>query len=110
MAYPSTPIPRFGSTRGKKLEALRSQTEAGYTFSRKKFTRSKAMFELSYKNITLAEYLTLENFFVANQGSIFAYTHPITGNTYNCIFAIDEIKATDTTYGRVDTNVSLVEV
>lgn len=108
--FPTNPIPRYNSTRGKKLEAIRSQTEAGYTFSRKKFTSSKAMYDLKYDNISLAEYQVLEDFFIANQGTVFQFTHPREAVVKNVIFNQDDIIATDTNINRCSTQIQLLEV
>ena len=52
--FPSTPIPRYGSNRGKKLNSIRTESEAGYGHTRRQFTKHRVMYELSYDNITNA--------------------------------------------------------
>ena len=109
--YPSTPVPRYDSKRGQRLASIRSESEGGYGMTRKQFTKSRAMFDLQYDNITLAEYKTLEDFFLANQGTTFDFTHPIYPLiTYKVMFNIDEMMATDTDIGRCSTSVSLIGV
>ena len=108
--FPSTPIPRYGSNRGKKLNSIRTESEAGYGQTRRQFTKHRVMYELSYDNITNAEYNILEAFFLANQGTIFTFTHPKEASAVDVMFAHDEITANDTDIGRCTTKISLIGV
>ena len=109
--YPTKPIPRYDSKRGKQLPSIRSQSDGGYGMTRRKFTKNRPFFELKYDNITLAEYKTLEDFFLTNQGTIFDFTHPLyPGERHKVMFNIDEISAQDTNIGRCSTSVTLIGV
>lgn len=108
--FPTTPLPRVNSTRGKSLPAIKTVSEAGYRQTRKQFTKFSPMYKLNFDNISNAEYLTLETFFLANQGTIFTYTHPIEGVAYDVMFNQDEISATDTDFERCSTSIELIGV
>ena len=108
--FPSTPLPRVNSTRAKRLPSIRTESEGGYGQTRKQFTKMRPMYKLNFDNISTAEYLTLEAFFLANQGTIFTYTHPIEGIAYDVMFNQDEISATDTDFQRCSTSIELIGV
>lgn len=109
--FPTTPSPRFNSKRGKRLPALRSESEGGYGMTRKQFTKNRTFFTLEYTNITHEEYKTLEDFFLANQGTIFDFVYPLEPLvTHKVMFATDTMEATDTTPQRCTTNVQLIGV
>ena len=109
--YPSTPRFIFDGEIITKKGALRSESEAGYTMSRPRFTKSKKSFTLNYTAIKNEDYATLEAFFEANQGSNFSFSHPIDpSKSYTVTFAIDELKAKPVSAGRCSTVVELIEV
>lgn len=109
--FPSSPSPRYSSKRGKQLPALRSESEGSYGMTRRRFTKSRVFFSLNFDNITMAEYTILENFFLANQGTIFDYVYPLDPlNTHKVMFASDTIEATDTSPLRCNTTIELIGV
>lgn len=69
-------------------QALRSQTEGGYTFSRAKSTKVKYKFSLDFI-VTKTEFNTLEAFFIANNGKNFSILFD--SITYTVTFTIDEL-------------------
>lgn len=109
--YPTTPVPRFDSERGKRLPSIRSESEGGYGMTRKQFTKNRPFFNLEYENITLDEYLTLEDFFLNNQGTVFTFAHPLYPlETYNVMFNMDDISAKDKDKGLCSTSIKLIGV
>ena len=74
--YPSTPVPRFSSKRGKQRGAIRTESEASYGMTRSRSTKSRPFFTLNYENITNEEYLILESFFETYQGQTFNFVYP----------------------------------
>jgi len=95
------------SKRITQLEAIRSQTEGGYMFSRKKFTKAKYKFELEHL-FSESEFDTLNTFFETNQGTSFDLTFK--SNNYTVIFGIDELTPDYLSADVVKTKISLVEV
>lgn len=108
--YPSSPVPRYGTTRGKRREAIRTESEAAYGRTRPRFTRSRDTFTLEYNGITSAEFDTLLSFFEANQGTVFDFYYPNDVKLYKVMFAMDELIKKEVTYNIVDTTVQLVTI
>lgn len=108
--FPTSPTPRVNSTRAKRLPSIRTESEGGYGQTRKQFTKMRPMYKLNFDNISRAEYNTLETFFLANQGTIFTFTHPIELVAYDVMFNQDEIEATDTDFGLCKTSIELIGV
>lgn len=108
--YPSSPMFRVNSTRGKRLYAIRTETEGGYGQTRQQFTKARPLYTLEYDTITNEEYETLETFFLENQGTIFSFTHPKEGITYDVMFNMDELTAKDLDYWHCTTQVQLIGV
>jgi len=110
--YPSIPLPEVGSTESHRLEAIRTEAEAGYGMTRKKFTKRRVSFVLKYNNITVDECNTIKDFFLANQGSTFTYPHVTISGTenYTVMFAMDEFPITLESGHLRTTSVSLISV
>lgn len=108
--FPTSPTPRVNSTRAKRLPSIRTESEGGYGQTRKQFTKMRPRYKLNFDNISHAEYNTLEAFFLANQGTIFTFTHPIELVSYDVMFNQDEIEANDFEYGRCNTSIELIGV
>jgi len=110
--YPNAPLPEVGSTESHRLEAIRTETEAGYGMTRKKFTKRRVIFTLKYSNITIDECNILKDFFLANQGSVFTYQHDTlsSSESYQVMFAMDEFPITLDSGHLRSTSVSLISV
>lgn len=108
--YPSKPIPRVGSSRKIIAPSYRSKSEGGYTYSRRKFTRTKQSYALNYTSINKAELEILSNFFKAHSGAKFYFTHPLENQQKECVFAMDELDITDLGCGLFNTKIELLEV
>lgn len=111
MTYPSIPVVQFDSDREMQLPSIRSESEAGYHSTRKRFTKNTPYFSLQYKNITHEEYQILEDFFLSAQGTIFDFVHPAKPTiTHKVMFAIDKLRAKDVSPGRCSTSIELTGV
>lgn len=67
-------------------------TDGGYEYTRPRFTRRpRRTFTFSYKNISAADRVTLQQFWDDNFGGsvAFNWTDPTTSTTYNVRFATD---------------------
>ena len=112
VVFPSTPAPDIGASRTHRLEALRTETEAGYGMTRKKFTKQRIVFNLSYSNITVAEAEGLLTFFLTYQGTTFTYYHvtATTSTQHTVMFANDELKITENSGGLKSTEIALITI
>lgn len=110
--YPTTPKPIVGSSISHIKEALVTDNTAPTGNTRSKFTKTNKVFSLKYENITLNHFNILKNFFNTYQGVKFKYVHTdLSGSTEQwCVFAMDELKATQTTYGLRSTVVQLTTI
>lgn len=108
--YPTKPPMFLGSTRTTINPTQRSESEAGYIFARKKYTRDKSKYSLNYSSLTYDEFNILNEFFKTNQGEKFYFTHPIENIRKVCVFAMDELVANDDFSGHCSTKVELIEI
>jgi hypothetical protein len=94
-AWPSSslPAPDEGVEEEFYKPQIRNEKEANYIQVRPRSTRGRRIFPLTWARMTEANYQTLESFFIANQGLVFTYTHPVTNVTHNCVFSADSVKA-----------------
>ena len=97
--YPTTPPIIVGSTRTIRNPTYRSQSESGYTFSRKKWTRPKASYSLNYPSVDHNE----------NQGQKFKFKYPYDEEKI-CVFTMDELQVTDNEGGYSAVKIDLAEV
>jgi hypothetical protein len=107
---PLAPVPRLGSSDKKTVGITKNSFEANYLQVRRTSTRSRKAFELNYDTLTLAEFAILEDFFDANIGSIFSFTHPVELVTYQVTFASGDLEKTYKSYGIVDTKITLESI
>lgn len=70
---------------------IRTPFEDGSVQSRVKHTRGRGMWELSYTEIFIEDAYAIRDFFYANQGDTFNWTHPVSGVVYEVRFSDDEI-------------------
>jgi phage-related protein len=82
---------------------------AGYVQSAPKWTRSRKQFNLTWDAMSDADKETLEDFFAANLGSTFDWTHPITGAVYTVRFSDDELPAQYKQFMRWQVDITLEE-
>lgn len=109
--YPTEPKVRAsGSSDKLNIPTIRTESENAYTKVRRKTTRTKSKFKLSYRSITEAEYTILQTFFNTNQGLAFTFVHPATTVSYNCIFSQDDLDKTYKDGVLVSTEISIEEI
>lgn len=87
----------FGMGEEVYLPQIKTEFEAGYVQSRKKFGVSKERFNQIWGSspetaMPEGDWQTLKTFFKENQGGVFNWTHPYTGDVYVCRFSSDELK------------------
>lgn len=87
--YPTIEINELRVTTRKP--AIKSDFSGGYQQQRPKHTRSYKNFNLGYTNLTSTQATEIDDFFIANQGTIFTFTHPTTSVVYNVMFDQDEV-------------------
>ncbi|HSW39593.1 MAG TPA: hypothetical protein VLL97_08900 [Acidobacteriota bacterium] len=94
-SWPSSlPPPDWGLEEEYYKPQLKMEFEANYGQSRPKATRGQDRWgNLGWGILEEAHYQTLKAFFSVNQGSVFLWTHPITGVSHNCRFSADSIKS-----------------
>lgn len=108
--YPKNPTPIIGSTRNIIFPAYRAKSEAGYMYSRKKYTKPKMKFSLNYPALTQDELKILTDFFTQNQGEKFYFTYPLEKTKIVCIFIDDELSISDDGGGYSSLKINLAEV
>lgn len=92
--WPSTlPAPDRGLEEELFLPQLRTEFESGAVQSRRRATRARRRWPLMWSALTETHYQTLEEFFLANQGGTFTWTHPVTSTSYTCQFSGDSLKS-----------------
>lgn len=109
-AYPQHPKWSVDSTADTIKEAIRNESEGGYTATRTRYTRHKKSFELIYTAILIADFLNLEAFFIAYQGLVFTFYDAFSDKNYEVVFNMDKITYKLIGAGRCSTSVSLLEV
>lgn len=94
--WPSTlSAPSFGLFEEEMVKAqVQTSFEAGYVQSRAKHTRARRRWpKLGWQGMPESELAILENFFTANQGGSFTWTHPVTEAEYTVRFACDQVQS-----------------
>lgn len=96
-------------TERKKKEQDRSDFEAGYVYTRAKWTRSRKIFELTWGAMKDPDKQTLEDFFDNNLGGTFTWEHPLSGEVHTVMFAEDELPAKHVPVNRWRVDLTLEE-
>ena len=73
---------------------IKNEFESGHVQSRGKSTVAKRRWTLPFSRLEIAEYNAIETHFLANQGSVFTWDHPISGTTYNVRYSGDGLTST----------------
>lgn len=88
------PISYIGT--GSTVEIIkpinRAEFENNTVATRLRTTKKRYLFELTYSNMTFADFETLNTFFDTYQGTTFEFTNPITNVTHNVKFGMDRLK------------------
>lgn len=110
MIYPNVQLAQE-SKRIVYKEAIKTEAESGIGRTRSKFTKPRYKFILKYLGINKADYESIENFFIANQGTVFDFVYPRDNVTYAVMFDIDEISPSyDGIDSVIDTTVTLISI
>lgn len=90
---------------------IRTEFEAGYVQSRPKGTKGRWIYELSWDNLSIDDFNTLQNHFDDNCGETFTVSKDIllTTNNLICRYAEDNISAETSIPGFYSTSVQLEE-
>lgn len=108
--FPTTPVPRIGSSGELNFLVITSEFEGNYSQTRRGATRGRKTFNLMFNSITDAEFTTIEAFFQANIGGAFSWTNPRNGQAYTVRFKESKLPFKYTSSQRIDTSVVLEEV
>lgn len=89
MAFPTlTSAPVYPITENRADATIRSETEAGYTLARPRFTRSRRNFAVNYRNISPADKeLIVSHFDTVGGSTIFTWTNPVDSTAYSVRYA-----------------------
>jgi hypothetical protein len=101
-SFPTTIMaPSFDFDEETYKPQTRIEFDANYVQSRPRSTRAVDKFNLNWNQMPEDQYQVLKAFFIANQGTLFDWIHPITGVTYSVRFSSDSMKSRITeTYNR----------
>ncbi|HLB00910.1 MAG TPA: hypothetical protein VJO14_05960 [Bacteroidota bacterium] len=89
--WPDIPAADFGTEEKLYKPQVRTPFDGNYSQSRPATTRGIRIFPLSWSTMSEADFQTLEIFFLANQGSNFNWTHPLSSVVYSCRFIQDTL-------------------
>jgi len=106
--WPSIATPSTLTDRTRK-DQIKTDFAAGYVQSRPKWTRSRKIFDLSWKAMSTGDKTTLETFFENNVGDTFTWTYPDSGTTYTVRFSDDELSFKYVPVGHWQIDITLEE-
>ena len=89
---------------------MKNSFESNYLQVRRTSTRPRYLFELNYETITLEEFTILEDHFSSHIGTIFTFTHPVDGNTYQVTYSDGALEKEYKSYNIVDTKIVLESI
>ncbi|MFA5208638.1 hypothetical protein [Shewanella sp.] len=108
--WPSIANPDFGMAEYIYLPIVRTEKEANYVQTRKRATRDRGSWDLSWKAMSETDYQTLLTFFLANQGTSFTWVHPKTAVSYTCVFSTDGLQSKIISPTRRSVEVAIEEI
>lgn len=91
MAWPTIAEPSSIDEQVVK-EQVRSKFETGRVLMRSKFPTERYILSLRWEAMTTTDYALLKAAFIADQGSIFTWDHPLMG-VLNVMYSEDKIEA-----------------
>ena len=109
-SWPSIANPSNGLEEEVFLPQIKDEFEANYVQSRREVSSAKSRWPLSWSIMTEAHYQLLKTFFIANQGSTFSWTHPLSGVTYTCRFSNNSLKSKMKGQYRIEVQCPIEEV
>ena len=88
---------------------IKDSSDAGYTYSRPRYTRLKRKFSITYAALVDVDIADIDNFIEAIRGAdAFIWIHPLTFE--EIVMTLDEpITITDQTYGRYKLTMNVTE-
>jgi len=99
MSWPSIAAPTYTTGGETYLPQLRTEFEGGYVQSRPRCTRATRRWTLVWNAMTNADFATLESAFIADMGTTFSWTEPVTSTSYTVRYAADSLKWTHVNLG-----------
>ena len=76
--------PSYGMTEDNYNPTIQTEFEANYLMTRRRGTRSRKKWSLSWGLLPEAQYQTLLSFVNTATGEMFGWTHPVTFAVYTC--------------------------
>lgn len=108
--WPSIANPDFGMEEDIYKPIVRIEKEANYVQVRKRTTRDRGRWNLSWKAMSETDYQTLLTFFTTNQGSSFTWVHPKSSVSYTCVFSGDSLVSKIISPTRRSVNLAIEEL
>jgi len=99
MAWPSIAAPTYSTGGEVYRPQVRTEFEGNYVQSRPRSTRATRRWTLVWNAMTEANFSTLDAFFIANAGTTFSWTEPVTSTSYTVRFSEDSLKWTHSDKG-----------
>lgn len=71
---------------------IKTESEANYVQSRRRGTRSRMLFKLTWESMSTTDYELLKAAVRTDMGSTFSWTHPLTSTVYECRYSSDGVQ------------------
>jgi hypothetical protein len=110
MNYPTLPKPRIDTTEEAYTPIVKTEFEGNYLQSRRGAKRIRRKFLLDYKDVTLAEFQTLYDFWKNYAGTNVTFTHFQTSEVIECVIVNETLKKEWVTPLIVSTQIELEEI
>lgn len=92
MAWPTIAQPTYTTGGETYKPQIRTEFEGGYVQSRARATRSIRRWTLVWNAMTEADFATLEAAFIADIGTTFSWTEPVTSTNYTVRYSTDSLQ------------------
>jgi hypothetical protein len=109
MSWPSIQPPSYPLDEEVFKPQIRTEFESGHVQSRVRATVGKRRFSLRWTSMPSGDYASLDAAFLADQGTTFSWSHPLTGTAYTVRYSKDQIKSSILPNGRRRVEVELEE-
>lgn len=113
MEFPKIMNPDYPLKEEYEDNSISSTFEDGSVQARRKFTRSRGTFSLSWGELPTAQYNTLRDFVTKQaffSANAFSWTHPVTKKQYTVYIKKDSFKASLAKLNYWNVQIDLVEV
>jgi len=108
--WPAISEPDYGLSEELYFPIVRTEFDSNYIHVRKRTTRARRRWDLSWNNLTDNDYDLLETFFLANQGVAFTWTHPLSLINYTVVFSGNSLKSSIPVFGYRNVAVAIEEI